>query len=123
MYEVNNDIKDYIDGIIFKYDFSQKYNTFINKFNKFESTQEKKKRGVIGPEQKKLLEYGKNLTKIIEKISSCSSGTQSGKGLKILTPQQIFTRLEILLAQIKAGNNSQKLNKTTNYKTTIVFSI
>ena len=123
MYEVNNDIKDYIDGIIFKYDFSQKYNTFINKFNKFESTQEKKKRGVIGLEQKTLLEYGKNLTKIIEKISSGSSGTQSGKGLKILTPQQIFTRLAILLAQIKAGNNSQKLNKTTNYKTTIVFSI
>ena len=123
MYEVNNDIKDYIDGIIFKYDFSQKCNTFINKFNKFESTQEKKKRGVIGPEQKKLLEYGKNLTKIIEKISSGSSGTQSGKGLKILTPQQIFSRLAILLAQIKAGNNSQKLNKTTNYKTTIVFSI
>ena len=44
-YEINNDIKDYIDGIIFKYDFTQKYNTFINEFNKFESTQEKKKRG------------------------------------------------------------------------------
>ena len=38
-----------------------------------------------------------------------SSGSQSGKGLKILTPQQMFTRLPILLAQIKAGNNSQKL--------------
>ena len=33
--EINNDIKDYINGMIFKYDFSQKYNTFINKFNKF----------------------------------------------------------------------------------------
>ena len=38
-----------------------------------------------------------------------SSGSKSGKGLKILTPQQMFTRLQILLAQIKAGNNSQKL--------------
>ena len=38
-----------------------------------------------------------------------SSGSQLGKGLKILTPQQVFTRLPILLAQIKAGNNSQKL--------------
>ena len=75
-YEINNDIKDYIDGIILKYDFSQKYNTFINKFNKIESTQEKKKRGAIGPEQKKLLEYRKNLRKIIEKISSGSSGSQ-----------------------------------------------
>ena len=38
-----------------------------------------------------------------------SSGSQSGEGLKILTPQQMFTQLPILLAQIKAGNNSQKL--------------
>ena len=38
-----------------------------------------------------------------------SSGSQSGKGLKILTPQQIIARLPILLAQIKAGNNSREL--------------
>ena len=36
MNEINNDIKDYTDGIISIYDFSQKYNTFINEFNKFE---------------------------------------------------------------------------------------
>ena len=57
--EINNNIKDYIDGIIFKYNFSQKYNTFIDSFNKFESIQEKKKRGVIGSEQKNILKYGK----------------------------------------------------------------
>ena len=28
--EINDDIEDYINGVIFKYDFSQKYNTFIN---------------------------------------------------------------------------------------------
>ena len=32
-----------------------------------------------------------------------------GKGLKILTPQQMLTRLPISLAQLQAGNNSQKL--------------
>ena len=32
-----------------------------------------------------------------------------GSGLKILTPQQMFARLPILLAQIKAGNNSREL--------------
>ena len=31
------------------------------------------------------------------------------KGLKILTPNQIFNRLPISLAQLKAGNNSEKL--------------
>ena len=34
---------------------------------------------------------------------------QEGQGLKILTPKQMITRLAILLAQLKAGNNSQKL--------------
>ena len=95
--------------MIFKHDFSQKYNIFINNFNKFERIQGKKKRGAIGLKQKMLLKYGKELRRIIEKISSIASGSQSGEGLKILTPQQMFTRLPILLAQVQAGNNSQKL--------------
>ena len=32
-----------------------------------------------------------------------------GQGLKIMTPKQMITSLPILLAQLKAGNNSQKL--------------
>ena len=32
-----------------------------------------------------------------------------GSGLKILTPQQMLAHLPILLAQIKAGNNSREL--------------
>ena len=34
---------------------------------------------------------------------------QSGKGLKILTPNQMLSRLPIALAQLKAQNNSKKL--------------
>ena len=34
---------------------------------------------------------------------------QQRKGLKTLTPKQMITRLPILLAQLKAGNNLQKL--------------
>ena len=63
----------------------------------------------MGPEQNFLLEYGKELRKIIEKIPSGSSRSKSGKGLKILTPQQMLARLPILLAQIKAGNTSREL--------------
>ena len=33
-----------------------------------------------------------------------------GQGLKIMTPNQLITRLRISLAQKKTGNNSQKLN-------------
>ena len=32
-----------------------------------------------------------------------------GTGLKILTPKQMFQRLPIALAQVKAGNNSENL--------------
>ena len=32
-----------------------------------------------------------------------------GEGLKILTPNQMLKRLPIALAQIKAGNNSERL--------------
>ena len=34
---------------------------------------------------------------------------QQGLGLKILTPNQMLSRLPIILAQLKAGNNSKKL--------------
>ena len=36
---------------------------------------------------------------------------KEGKGLKIVTPNKLLTRLPILVAQIKAGNNSYKLKK------------
>ena len=34
---------------------------------------------------------------------------QKGHELKILTPNQMLNRLPIYLAQVKAGNNSEKL--------------
>ena len=37
---------------------------------------------------------------------------KKGKGLKILIPSKVLTRLPTLLAQIKAGINSSKLKNT-----------
>ena len=37
-----------------------------------------------------------------------SDKEQKGQGLKIMTQKQMIARLSILLAQLKAGNNSQK---------------
>ena len=45
---------------------------------------------------------------------------QEGQGLKVLTPQQMITRLPILLAQLEAGNNSQKLKNEIRQ---IVYSL
>ena len=38
---------------------------------------------------------------------------KEGKALKVLTLNKLLTRLPILLAQIKAGNNSYKLKNET----------
>ena len=38
---------------------------------------------------------------------------KEGKGLQKLTPLKLLTRIPILLAQIKAGNNSYKLKNET----------
>ena len=73
-------------------------------FDKFSEVINKKALGASGPNQKKFLDYGNELKEIIGKSSN-----PSGSGLKILTPQQMFTRLPIRLAQIEAGSNSQKL--------------
>ena len=40
--------------------------------------------------------------------SAAQRKNQQGKGLKILTPNQMLSRLPISLAQLKAGNNSEK---------------
>ena len=39
------------------------------------------------------------------------SKNYEGRGLKILSKKQMFSRLPILLAQIQAGNNSKKKNE------------
>ena len=49
------------------------------------------------------------ITKIIEEILRFNKKNQEGQGLKILTPNQLLSRLPISLAQLKAGNNSEKL--------------
>ena len=49
------------------------------------------------------------MLEIVEVILYFNQLTQSGKGLKILTRNQILRRLPISLAQLNAGNNSEKL--------------
>ena len=41
--------------------------------------------------------------------SAAERRNQEGQGLKILTPNQVLRRLPISLAQLEAGNNSEKL--------------
>ena len=50
----------------------------------------------------------------------CDKEVKEGKGLKILTQNKLLTRLPILFAQIKPGNNSYKIKKQ-NQTNTISF--
>ena len=52
----------------------------------------------------KILEIVKEIADFDKKIRK-----QQGLGLKILTPDQMLSRLPITLAQLKAVNNSEKL--------------
>ena len=55
------------------------------------------------------IENLESIVKIVKMIFKFNEQNQQGKGLKILTPNQMLSRLPITLAQLKAGNNSEKL--------------
>ena len=55
------------------------------------------------------IEEMNKIADIVELILNFNNDDQQGKGLKILTPNQMLSRLPISLAQLKAGNNSEKL--------------
>ena len=60
-----------------------------------------------GPEKNKAQKILKIVSKILD--FNLNERKQRGQGLKILTPNQMLSRLPILLAQLKGGNNSEKL--------------
>ena len=60
-------------------------------------------------EEEKEIEKPNVIIDIVEKILEFDKQKQEGQGLKILTPNQIFSRLPISLVQLKAGNSSEKL--------------
>ena len=60
-------------------------------------------------EDEKKIEKPDEILKIVEDILNFNKQNQQGKSFKILTPNQMLSRLPITLAQLKAGNNSEKL--------------
>ena len=50
-----------------------------------------------------------NMLEIFELLLYFNRQNQAGQGLRILTPNQILSRLPISLAQLKVGNISEKL--------------
>ena len=62
------------------------------------------------PENKTFrIEENEKIIDIVERILKLNSEKQLGLRLKILTPNQMLSRLPITFAQLKSGNNSEKL--------------
>ena len=60
-------------------------------------------------EDEKEIDKTGEILDIVKEILEFNKQKQQGLGLKILIPDQMLSRLPISLAQLKAGNNSQKL--------------
>ena len=70
----------------------------------------KKKLDLLADLVEKILDTNEqlNMPELETEESAAQRRNQQGQGLKTLTPQQMLSRLPISLAQLKAGNNSQK---------------
>ena len=60
-------------------------------------------------EEEREIEKPNKIVEIVEESLKFNKQNQKGEGLKILTPNQLLSRLPIPLAQLIAGNNSEKL--------------
>ena len=94
-----NDVNELVNKIaeqkIGKNNAIKEYNNLVNKAEQIAELRSTE------PRQKMLKKFN-YLREIL-------NGQTEGKGLKILTPNQMLSRLPISLAQLKAGNNSEKL--------------
>ena len=63
-------------------------------------------------EEEKEIEKPDEIVRVVEMILEFNKiKQQKGQGIKILTPNQMLSRLPIALAQLQAWNNSDKLKK------------
>ena len=111
-----------IDNLLFNYYFI-KYQSPSDMYKKLRKTKGKKNedqvysiKEILDQTKKSnrsakgyLIKKNENIINIVERILYFNQLEQQGLGLKILTPNQMLSRLPITLAQLKAGNNSEKL--------------
>ena len=93
--DANELIHKIVEQKIGKNNAIKSYNNLINKAEQIAELRSTE------PRQKML--------KIFNYLGEIFNGSTGGKGLKMLTPDQMLNRPPITLAQLKAGNNSEKL--------------
>ena len=63
----------------------------------------------VPDDRKSMIEENEKVINIVEHILYFNQLEQKEGRLKIITPNQMFSRLPIIIAQLKTGNNSVKL--------------
>ena len=115
------DINDDLFNKYFKFQRASDMLKFLNKTNDIEKNNELV--NLINSGLKDLKEEMKQMSEVeienedpelIEKTAKkilkfSKKNQQKGQGIKMLTPNQMFNRLPIALAQLQVGNNSNKL--------------
>ena len=91
--EITRSLKKSRNKLINFSEFNEEYDKFMDDFTKFEYYKSEKEPG--------------------NKPQLGNVMSKKGEGLKILNNKQMLNRLPILLAQIEAGNNSNKLKNET----------
>ena len=121
--KVENLLKGVGSGKIDGHEFKEKYNSIVGDAKKILNRRVFTKnendmietlsllREILKPKDKKTDEQPDttDMPELESKESAEQRRKHQGKGLKILTPIQMPSRLPISLAQLKAGNNSEKL--------------
>ena len=113
--EITKSLKKLCNKLIDIGEFNEEYNNFMDDFTKFEYYKSEKEPGSVSPNQKKMIRYAKSLKDIVDFYNPPLGNVMSkkGEGLEILNNKQMLNCLPILLAQIEAGNNSNKLKNET----------
>ena len=92
---------------LYKIKNKEKNNVFVNITDS--GLKDLKEEIKVMSEKEKENEKPDEIVKIVEEILQFNKQNQEGKDIKILTPNQMLSRLPISLAQLQAGNNSEKL--------------
>ena len=89
--------------------FNELYYIYKDKYNEEKDGLNTKNKKLFYYKKLRLTDIRCKIIDIVEKILEFNERNQQGRGLKILTPYKMLSRLTITLAQSKAGNNPQKL--------------
>ena len=91
-------------------EFKEEYHKFMDNVEELKKYKSENKSS-FSPNQIKIKRYARDLEDIVDlyNIKPGSDTSKKGEGLKILSNKQMLNRFPVLLAQIKAGSNSESL--------------